>query len=335
MLIRRTCVINSLAFQPYQTYNRSFSDKKKTSLADRIKSLGSKKQTNQKQTIKPAKADATKSKFSLSDSESEISFSDLEFNLEDESDVDLSMLTEEEKAKLFSVDDLNDSDIAEFTKSKKESDLNLDELAQHMYTGSIYEFVRVNVQADHHNEFTQLIPDIILKKEVYGKLVSAFSVQIGNVNEIVHIWEWDSVKERQIGIETLAKDSAYQTLTNNALSLIMNQKRSFLGLKADSLFTKFTDEYRKQPTQQGVYELEFGSSSRKLLPTIRSLRKSYSGFLVGEWFPLVNEYNREKISLWRYDTLFEYEKYVVEAGSQLKLPNTTELLYPTLYSPLQ
>ena len=222
----------------------------------------------------------------------------------------------------------------EATEKEKEQDLE-----EIMYSGPVYECIRMVVKPGREQEFNAIVPELSTKKEGFGKLVCAFSVQVGNVGELIHLWEWEDIKERQLGIEKLQKDKNYISLRKEGLPCLAEEKTALWEPQQD-LITKFSDENKKEQTEQGIYEFEtVTEDEEEEQDTTRSLRKAAGGFLVGSWAPMVDDPSGSvTYNLWRYNNLFEYDKFLHALSKdppQEMLHPVNEILYPALYSPLQ
>ncbi|HHW04072.1 MAG TPA: NIPSNAP family protein [Thermoanaerobacterales bacterium] len=62
----------------------------------------------------------------------------------------------------------------------------------------------------------------------YQKLVGYWYTDIGELNEVVHIWEYDSLDERAEKRKALYEDPEWKKFTSKAFSLILSQKNKIM-----------------------------------------------------------------------------------------------------------
>ena len=243
-------------------------------------------------------------------------------------ELDFDKLTEEQKA------------LANLFVGDKFDPYNKEQQEEYMYNGPVYELLRIRVKPNHITKFLELIPELESRKEGEGKLMGSFMVEVGGLNEFIHLWAWRDVKERQLDLESAVKEPGYAELESECMKCIMDQKRSLLSVE-EQLNTSFVGEDKKEPTEQGIYELETTGTTDS--EKLRSIKKSAGGFLVGKWMPLVDDPSEDVFyNLWRFDNIFQYDIYInqitklsKEDPEETLLFPPTELLSPCLYSPLQ
>ena len=75
---------------------------------------------------------------------------------------------------------------------------------------------------------------IVIQKKHLGNLVGYFSSEIGPINEIVHIWAFSSLDDRQARRARLAADAAWQAFLPKIRDLIVTADNKIMSPTAFS-----------------------------------------------------------------------------------------------------
>lgn len=65
-------------------------------------------------------------------------------------------------------------------------------------------------------------------RRILGNLIGYFSTEIGNINQVVHLWGYDSFEDRQRRRAELVKNSEWQAFLELALPYFVNQEIKLL-----------------------------------------------------------------------------------------------------------
>lgn len=154
---------------------------------------------------------------------------------------------------------------------------------------------------------------------LHSVCIGYWTSEIGGINDMVHIWEYDSLDHRAQVRQTLANDSSWiANYFSKILPMMTRQENALLQPKGDLLLT--------QPEMKGVYELESFRGQSVDRPNDK-LMGSFTG-LVG---PLSTEYN-----LWYHQTVDDMVNSLKEAKAKSgsEVTGHSRLLVPTPWSPL-
>lgn len=66
-------------------------------------------------------------------------------------------------------------------------------------------------------------------KEILGKLIGYFHTEIGDVNEVIHMWGYESFEDRQQRRAQLAKNANWQAFLVDALPILRTQQIKLLN----------------------------------------------------------------------------------------------------------
>jgi len=72
-----------------------------------------------------------------------------------------------------------------------------------------YELRTYTLHPEHYPSFLALTNEHIHLRTKYSKLIGYWVTELGGVNEVVHIWEYDSLAQRQKVREALVKDTEW------------------------------------------------------------------------------------------------------------------------------
>ena len=93
----------------------------------------------------------------------------------------------------------------------------VEERSYHVYTGKLPELVRLYAEEGTH-----------VQQEHLGNLVGAFTVDVGDVSTIVHLWGYDSYAERERRRALLQADQRWKDFLTKIQPLIHTQRTRML-----------------------------------------------------------------------------------------------------------
>jgi hypothetical protein len=95
--------------------------------------------------------------------------------------------------------------------------LIVEERSYHVYTGKLAEVVRLYAEEG-----------TAVQQEILGNLVGAFTVDVGDVSTIVHLWGYDSYAERERRRALLQADERWKAFLAKLQPLIHTQRTRML-----------------------------------------------------------------------------------------------------------
>jgi hypothetical protein len=95
--------------------------------------------------------------------------------------------------------------------------LIVEERTYHVYTGKLPELVRLYAEEGTH-----------VQQEHLGNLVGAFTVDVGDVSTIVHLWGYESYAERERRRALLQADQRWKDFLTKIQPLIHTQRTRML-----------------------------------------------------------------------------------------------------------
>ena len=95
--------------------------------------------------------------------------------------------------------------------------LIVEERSYHVFTGKLPEVVRLYAEEG-----------TAVQQEILGNLVGAFTVDVGDVSTIVHLWGYDSYAERERRRAVLQADDRWKAFLAKIQPLIHTQKTRIL-----------------------------------------------------------------------------------------------------------
>jgi hypothetical protein len=93
----------------------------------------------------------------------------------------------------------------------------VEERSYHAYTGKLPELVRLYAEEGTH-----------VQQEHLGNLIGAFTVDVGDVSTIVHLWGYESYAERERRRALLQADQRWKDFLTKIQPLIHTQRTRIL-----------------------------------------------------------------------------------------------------------
>ena len=113
---------------------------------------------------------------------------------------------------------------------------------------NIYELRTYTVQPSSYLPFLELTNKYINLRTVHSKLIGYWISEIGGVNEVFHLWEYESLDQRQQVRNALVGDKVWQ-------QEYMVPMRTMLQKQENSLLLSLTDEVKENDKKGSIYEL--------------------------------------------------------------------------------
>ncbi|CAH1270288.1 NIPSNAP3A [Branchiostoma lanceolatum] len=113
----------------------------------------------------------------------------------------------------------------------------------------LYELRTYSIRPDCFGEFLKLSDDNMHMRMEHSKLIGYWRTELGGINEVVHIWEYDSFSHRAAVRQALAKDPEWASkYFSKILPMLVKQENAAMHLMPWS-------EQKVPSKAGGVYEL--------------------------------------------------------------------------------
>jgi len=210
----------------------------------------------------------------------------------------------------------------------------------------IHELRTYTIQPPKFKDFIALTSKVGIKlRTKHSKVVGYWTTEIGELNQVVHLWEYEDFDHRTRVRAALAKDKAWNTQYLPRSRPMLQHQESMVLVPAD--FYPFT-----RPSGTGIYELrsyrlhpgkvpEWLEHFKDGLPA----RQKYSK-PVAVWSSELGELNRV-VHLWQYESLEHrarvrkaaladpaWKETVAKLGLLMQVMES-KVLTPTEFSPLK
>lgn len=193
----------------------------------------------------------------------------------------------------------------------------------------LYEYRVYSLQPEHFPAFMKLTNESMHMRTAHSKLLGYFLSEIGGVNEVVHLWEYDSLPARQQVREALVKDSAW-------MEGYMAKMRPMLQRQENSLMVATSGTVLDQSSSGGVYEVHLGSPDALWT----SVREQHAA-KVGDFRVIGGAHLGKEVSVWNYASLQKVNDTcdalagAISEGQSVTLDGYTKVAFPAPFSPLQ
>ncbi|GFY45711.1 protein NipSnap 3A [Trichonephila inaurata madagascariensis] len=188
----------------------------------------------------------------------------------------------------------------------------------------IFEIRTYTVRPRDYKEYIKFTEDNFHLRIKHSKLFGFWITELGGLNEIIHIWEYDNHEHRAKVRDALAKDVEWQNNYKDKVSpMWINQTNATMMLLPWSLITL--------PSKSGVYELQiFNMNSHtdiwdgrlKAAMELSSLKlKSANSVLVACFTSIFGPHNTV-YALWQHEN---FDKFAFSRLQLLSEPNRSVL----------
>ncbi|XP_067886785.1 protein NipSnap homolog 3A isoform X2 [Heterodontus francisci] len=213
--------------------------------------------------------------------------------------------------------------------------------------GTFYEFRTYTLQPGKVADFLKLTDGNIHLRTAYSELIGYWTVEIGCLNEVFHIWKYDSYMERSAVRAALTKDKEWQ---QNYISKMLPM---LLGQTSEIVY-QVPWAKLKAPPKKGIYELTsyqmvpggpvvWGNAFQKAVSAHKNV--GYCA-LIGVFHSEFGQLNKVHSLWWHEDgdhraagrrRAHEDVRVVaaVRDSATYLVSQSNKLLLPTPYSPLQ
>ena len=203
----------------------------------------------------------------------------------------------------------------------------------------IYEMRTYQVKPGRVAELEGLVGEALPHREKYSRLGAFWHTEIGPLNEVVHIWPYESVDERARIREAANKDPHWPPDT---LHMLINMRSDILI--PTPFMRPLTPQKLGNIYEMRTYIYQAGAMGEVLKRWAESVphREKYSP-LAGCWYSELGELNK-LVHVWPYRDLAERDRIRAEAARDPHWPPGTleflvtmenKILVPAEFSPLK
>lgn len=194
----------------------------------------------------------------------------------------------------------------------------------------LYELRWYTIAPEHYPSFLKLTEEKIHLRTEHSPLLGYWTTELGGLNEVVHIWGYESLVQRQRIRNTLGKAEEWN-------KEYMSKMRPMIQAQENALMIPMSDVTNEFPLTDEVdlpgYELEvLAIADDETGSPVQ--RNEHGANLVGRWKGIVGGYNGSVIQLWRYPSLEQLDSAIREPKGMLEEQQFNKVLSPTAFSPL-
>ncbi|XP_064610784.1 protein NipSnap homolog 3B-like [Liolophura sinensis] len=211
----------------------------------------------------------------------------------------------------------------------------------------IYELRQYNIYPQHLKPFLELSVQGLVMRAKFSKMIGYWSAELGGLNQVIHIWEYDSIAHRASVRQSLASDPEWtESYFSKILPHMNTQENSVLrllpwsplesDLPAGGLYELQTFRYKEPNSSEWGNDLENYATARgRTIKLVAAFKTTIAG------------HKNSSIQLWHYPDLkmlevkqsqLEEDKTAMEAYARLLKKVSDEqvkILVPQPWSPLK
>jgi len=197
--------------------------------------------------------------------------------------------------------------------------------------GKVYELRTYNIWPQHLKPFLNLTSEQIHLRTAQSKLVGYWTAELGGLNQVVHIWEYDSLEHRAQVRTNLAGDKEWiERYFSKILPMMSSQENSVLSVIPDVSFSHSHDK--------GVYQLQtFQCHNSHNFPS-KLMEGGTDDFLVTAFRTVFGEID-QTVLLWKHSSLSAALNFSTQQKSRSEAGQIrngySKILTPIAASPLQ
>ncbi|XP_061197392.1 protein NipSnap homolog 3A-like [Saccostrea echinata] len=185
----------------------------------------------------------------------------------------------------------------------------------------VYELRTYSIYPKDFKAFIQLSAEHLHLRTKHSKLIGYWTSEIGGINDVVHIWEYDCLKHRADVRQALGNDPDWLAqYIKKILPMLDRQDNALLKLTRKSSLV--------QTDSGGVYELCCTEKPLKDLPVTRG-----DAQLLGTFSSLIGSLS-SSYQLWHHKSVDDIVTSAAE-GSYKPYCTKSRLLLPTAWSPMK
>ncbi|XP_045191523.2 protein NipSnap homolog 3A-like [Mercenaria mercenaria] len=198
------------------------------------------------------------------------------------------------------------------------------------FRDKVYELRTYSINPKDIKPFMELSKEWMHIRMKHSKLIGYWLSEIGGINDVVHIWEYDSLSHRAKVRQALAGDPEW---VGNYFSKIL----PWMHRQENSLLKCLPGTAILDPPSNGVYESQAFVSTKGRDETTTAIRNIHrpSAMLLGSWYSILG-YESIGFMLWHHP---DVDNLVHSSETAAKDSGVTvvhsRLLLPTPWSPMK
>jgi len=196
--------------------------------------------------------------------------------------------------------------------------------------GKVYELRTYNIWPQYVKPFLSLTSEQLHLRTAQSKLVGYWTPELGGLNQVVHLWEYDSLEHRAQVRANLAGDKEWiERYFSKILPMMSSQENSVLSVIPDVTFSHSHDE--------GVYQLQTLQCHNSRVLPLTLMESGANDFLVTAFKTIIGERD-QIILLWKHSSLSAAINFSTQQQSRdefdLIRNSSSKILLPHAVSPL-
>ena len=193
----------------------------------------------------------------------------------------------------------------------------------------IYEMRTYTIAPEFYPAFLKLTNEKIHMRTSHSTLLGYWTCELGGLNEVVHIWAYESLVQRQKVRNALGADNQWNDEYMAPMRpMLQAQENIVMVPESEEIIESFEDS---DEVDLPAYELEVLLSTDEMG---KESRENFGGQMVGQWKGVVGGLNGSTIQLWRYPTLEKVDEALRSPNGMLESQQFNKILLPTAFSPL-
>src|SRR3990167_612547 len=198
----------------------------------------------------------------------------------------------------------------------------------------IYELRSYTIKPEFYPDFLKLTGEKIHLRAKHSPFLGYWTSELGGINEVIHLWEYDSLAQRQNIRNALVKDK-------ELMETYMSKMRPMLDLQENNVLVPMTANIvhkfeESDDVDLPVYELNIVAESDEMDEQDSNKgRESFGGVLVGQWASVIGSTSGSVVQIWRYHGFDTIDEFLRSAKNPIESQTFNKLIIPTTFSPLQ
>lgn len=154
---------------------------------------------------------------------------------------------------------------------------------------SVYEFRTYSIKPEHYPSFLQLTNEHIHKRTKHSTLLGYWMTELGGVNEVVHLWQYDDLAHRASVRAALVKDTDWMDGYMKPMRPMLQKQENIV---LENMYPWHLFAPPRQLEDQSIYEIsllkvkpgsrhEWEESTKDVLPEMHQLK--------GIWYSTIGQ----------------------------------------------
>merc|ERR1712137_810629 len=192
----------------------------------------------------------------------------------------------------------------------------------------IYELRWYTIAPEHFPAFLKLTNEKIHMRTSHSPVLGYWTAELGGLNQVVHIWGYESLVQRQQIRNALGGDNKWNDEYMAVMRPMLQGQENAVMLPSSEIKESFPDS---DDVDLPAYELEVLAEEDE---QSKASREKFGGQLVGSWLGVVGTLNGSTIRVWRYPSLETLDSSIRVGKGPLDSQQFNKIMLPTAFSPL-